>query len=164
MSRALRFSARETTPSLILVDINIPGLDGYETTTRLRGLDHLRGAPIVALTADSRSGTRERSLVAGCDGYITKPIDPRRLPDQLEEFINEGQRLENLRQHTLRDAQQWLQWLAVGGVMLSLLSTTILASVPIPWGVAGPPTSSPDRMSTTPKLWWPSSDRRTRRR
>jgi signal transduction histidine kinase len=80
--------ARETTPSLILVDINIPGLDGYETTTRLRSLDHLRGAPIVALTADSRSGTRERSLVAGCDGYITKPIDPRRLPDQLEEFMN----------------------------------------------------------------------------
>ncbi|HET9221741.1 MAG TPA: hybrid sensor histidine kinase/response regulator [Roseiflexaceae bacterium] len=80
--------ALEGAPSLILVDINIPGLDGYETTTRLRGMDHLRATPIVALTADSRVGTRERSLVAGCDGYITKPIDPRRLPDQLEEFIN----------------------------------------------------------------------------
>jgi signal transduction histidine kinase len=80
--------ALEGAPSLILVDINIPGLDGYETTTRLRGMDHLRATPIVALTADSRVGTRERSLVAGCDGYITKPIDPRRLPDQLEEFMN----------------------------------------------------------------------------
>ncbi|HEX9441104.1 MAG TPA: hybrid sensor histidine kinase/response regulator [Roseiflexaceae bacterium] len=80
--------AREAAPSLILVDISIPGLDGYETTTRLRGMRHLRGAPIVAITADSRAGTRERSLVAGCDGYITKPIDPRRLPDQLEEFMN----------------------------------------------------------------------------
>jgi signal transduction histidine kinase len=80
--------ALEGTPSLILVDINIPGLDGYETTTRLRGMAHLHGTPIVALTADSRVGTRERSLVAGCDGYITKPIDPRRLTEQLEEFIN----------------------------------------------------------------------------
>jgi signal transduction histidine kinase len=76
------------TPALILVDINIPGLDGYETTTRLRGMQHLRDTPIVALTADDRTGARERSLVAGCDGYLTKPIDPRRLPDQLEEFMN----------------------------------------------------------------------------
>jgi signal transduction histidine kinase len=76
------------TPALILVDINIPGLDGYETTTRLRGMDHLHDTPIVALTADDRTGARERSLVAGCDGYLTKPIDPRRLPEQLEEFMN----------------------------------------------------------------------------
>jgi signal transduction histidine kinase len=80
--------AREAKPALVLVDINIPGLDGYETTTRLRGMDHLRGTPIVAVTADSRVGARERSLVAGCDGYITKPIDPRSLPDQLSEFID----------------------------------------------------------------------------
>jgi signal transduction histidine kinase len=79
--------ARESHPALILVDINIPGLDGYETTTRLRGMEHLRGTPIVALTADSRVGARERSLVAGCDGYIIKPIDPRGLPDQLGEFM-----------------------------------------------------------------------------
>jgi signal transduction histidine kinase len=80
-------TARETRPDVILVDINIPGLDGYETTTRLRSLEHLGEVPIVAVTADSRAGARERSLVAGCDGYITKPIDPRRLPDQLREFI-----------------------------------------------------------------------------
>ena len=60
--------ALEGAPSLILVDINIPGLDGYETTTRLRGMDHLRATPIVALTADSRVGTRERSLVAFARG------------------------------------------------------------------------------------------------
>ena len=80
--------ARESRPKLILVDINIPGLDGYETTTRLRGMEHLRSVPIVALTADIRVGARERSLVAGCDGYITKPIDPRSLPAQLQEFID----------------------------------------------------------------------------
>src|SRR6266542_630058 len=79
--------ARESQPALVLVDINIPGLDGYETTTRLRGMSHLRGTPIVAMTADSRVGARERSLVAGCDGYITKPIDPRGLPEQLSERL-----------------------------------------------------------------------------
>ncbi|MEN9937188.1 MAG: hypothetical protein RLZZ387_3767 [Chloroflexota bacterium] len=80
-------AARESTPDLVLVDIGIPGMDGYETTTRLRGMPHLRGTPIVALTADTREGTRERSIVAGCDGYITKPIDPRTLPEQIREFI-----------------------------------------------------------------------------
>lgn len=81
-------AARESMPALILVDINIPGLDGYETTTRLRSLPHLRDVPIIALTADSRLGVRERSLVAGCAGYITKPIDPRRLHEQIQEFID----------------------------------------------------------------------------
>jgi signal transduction histidine kinase len=80
--------ARETAPALVLVDIGIPGMDGYETTTRLRSMPHLHHTPIVALTADTRPGTRERSIVAGCDGYITKPIDPRTLPDQIKEFID----------------------------------------------------------------------------
>lgn len=80
-------TARATRPALILVDINIPGLDGHETTTRLRSFDHLRQTPIVALTADSRTVTRERSLAAGCDGYIVKPIDVRGLPQQIDEFI-----------------------------------------------------------------------------
>ncbi len=80
--------AAESLLALILVDINIPGLDGYETTTRLRAMEHLRATPIVALTADVQSGTRERSLAAGCDGYITKPIDPRRLAHQIQEFID----------------------------------------------------------------------------
>lgn len=79
--------ARTAVPALILVDLNIPGLDGYETTTRLRSIEQLHKIPIVALTADTRTGTRERSLVAGCDGYLTKPIDPRSFPDQLYEFI-----------------------------------------------------------------------------
>ncbi|HEU5012564.1 MAG TPA: hybrid sensor histidine kinase/response regulator [Roseiflexaceae bacterium] len=80
--------AREMTPELILVDLGIPGLDGFETTTRLRSLEHLRSTPILALTADVQAGTRERSLAAGCDGYITKPIDARQLPQQIQEFVN----------------------------------------------------------------------------
>jgi signal transduction histidine kinase len=81
-------TARETLPALILVDINIPGLDGHATTTRLRSMEHLRGIPIVALTADGRALTRERSLVAGCDGHIVKPIDARRFHEQIQEFIS----------------------------------------------------------------------------
>ncbi|NJM05634.1 hybrid sensor histidine kinase/response regulator [Candidatus Gracilibacteria bacterium] len=79
--------ARASQPTLILVDLGIPGLDGYETTTRLRGLPHLEAVPIIALTADSTAGSRERALVAGCDGYLVKPIDPRLLPRQIDEFI-----------------------------------------------------------------------------
>jgi signal transduction histidine kinase len=80
--------ARLQRPDLILVDINIPGLDGHETTTRLRSLEQLQGVPMVALTADGRPGVRERSLAAGCVGYITKPIDVRYFPDQILAFIN----------------------------------------------------------------------------
>lgn len=79
--------ARETHPALVLVDLGIPGLDGYETTTRLRSFEHLRRVPIVALTADVTPGARERALVAGCDGYLVKPIDARLLPIQIAEFI-----------------------------------------------------------------------------
>jgi signal transduction histidine kinase len=79
--------ARESRPILILVDINIPGLSGYETTTRLRSQPHLSNTPIVALTADITPGARERALVAGCDGYISKPIDTRALPRQIAEYI-----------------------------------------------------------------------------
>jgi signal transduction histidine kinase len=80
-------AARESRPALVLVDLGIPGLDGYETTTRLRSFPHLRGVPVVALTADGTPGARERALVAGCDGYLVKPIDPRQLPQQIAEFI-----------------------------------------------------------------------------
>ncbi|MEI7770082.1 MAG: hybrid sensor histidine kinase/response regulator [Chloroflexales bacterium] len=79
--------ARESLPTLVLVDLGIPGLDGYETTTRLRSLPHLDGVPIIALTADGSFDSRERALVAGCDGYLVKPIDARQLPVQVAEFI-----------------------------------------------------------------------------
>ena len=61
-------------PDLVLVDLNIPGLDGYEVTLRLRAESSLAGVPIVAITAE---GDRETSLVVGCDGFLQKPIDAR---------------------------------------------------------------------------------------
>ena len=79
--------ARAHSPALILVDLGIDGLDGYETTTRLKGMPHLAAVPIIALTADSSAGSRERALAAGCDGFLAKPIDARMLPQQLAEFI-----------------------------------------------------------------------------
>jgi signal transduction histidine kinase len=79
--------ARAHSPALILVDLGIHGLDGYETTTRLKGMPHLAQTPIIALTADASPGSRERALAAGCDGFLSKPIDARQLPQQLAEFI-----------------------------------------------------------------------------
>jgi len=79
--------AQEVQPALILMDINISGLDGYEVTTRLRSIESLQGVPIVAVTAATLKGDRERALIAGCDGYIPKPIDVDRFPDQVRSFL-----------------------------------------------------------------------------
>jgi two-component system cell cycle response regulator DivK len=79
--------ARRERPTLILVDINMPGMDGYEVTARLKGLDELRAVPIIALTANVMLGDREKTLAAGCSGYIQKPIDVDRLPGQVAAFL-----------------------------------------------------------------------------
>jgi two-component system cell cycle response regulator DivK len=75
-------------PDLILMDINMPEIDGYSLTTRLKGMPGLSGVPIIALTANVMRGDRERSLEAGCDGYIQKPIDVDQLPAQIKRFLN----------------------------------------------------------------------------
>lgn len=67
--------AREMAPQIILMDMNLPDMNGREITTRLRDLPNFRKVPIVALSANSDPGHRERALAAGCDGYLTKPID-----------------------------------------------------------------------------------------
>ncbi len=79
--------ARQLHPTLILMDINIGGLDGYEVTTRLRSIKDIGDVPIVAVTAATLQGDRERALIAGCDGYIAKPIDVDRFPEQVEEYL-----------------------------------------------------------------------------
>jgi signal transduction histidine kinase len=79
--------AQRVRPDLILMDINIGGLDGYEVTTRLRSVEEMGEVPIVAVTAATLHGDRERALIAGCDGYIAKPIDVDRFPDQVRSYL-----------------------------------------------------------------------------
>lgn len=79
--------AQTERPLLILVDINMPDMDGLEVTARLRAMPELGSVPIVALTANVMKGDRERTLEAGCSGYIQKPIDVDLLPVQLTSFM-----------------------------------------------------------------------------
>ena len=76
-------------PDVILMDINLPEMDGYTLTEKIRALPGLRRVPIVALTANVMRGDRERTLEAGCDGYIQKPIDVDMLPDQVRRYFQE---------------------------------------------------------------------------
>lgn len=79
--------ARAMRPSLILMDINLPEVDGYELTAQFKLMPETRDVPIVALTANVMKGDREKSLEAGCSGYIQKPIDVDLLPAQLAAFL-----------------------------------------------------------------------------
>ena len=79
--------AAEARPDLILMDINLPEIDGYEVTARLKQLPGLSRIPIIAVTANVMKGDREKTLAAGCDGYIQKPIDIDLLPGQIERFL-----------------------------------------------------------------------------
>lgn len=82
--------AVEHKPDLILMDISMPGMDGYAATNEIRRLPELDAVPIVALTANVMKGDREKSLEAGCDGYIPKPIDIDRFPGEILSFIQKG--------------------------------------------------------------------------
>jgi len=77
----------EAPPSLILMDINMPDIDGYTLTAKLRALPELDQVPIIALTANVMKGDRERSLEAGCDGYLQKPVDIDTLTSQIDKYL-----------------------------------------------------------------------------
>ena len=83
--------AVELKPDLILLDINLPGLSGFEIATKLRNARELEGAVIVALTAKTMAEDRDTALVTGCDGFISKPIDPFRFLGQVKDYL-EGRR------------------------------------------------------------------------
>jgi len=86
---ALAYLDRET-PDLILMDINMPDVDGYTLTKQLKARPELRRVPIIAVTANVMKGDMEKSLEAGCDGYIPKPIDIDQLPVQIERFLTQS--------------------------------------------------------------------------
>lgn len=79
--------ALEKMPDLILMDMNLPDIDGYELTKRIRKMPELQGIPIIAMTANVMHGDREKTFEAGCDGYIPKPIDVDELPVQIAGFL-----------------------------------------------------------------------------
>ncbi len=78
---------RHYRPDLILMDINIPIVDGYTLTSKFKTVPGLEDIPIIAITANAMRGDRERSFLAGCDGYVEKPIDIEKLLGKIQEFI-----------------------------------------------------------------------------
>src|SRR5258708_1191406 len=74
-------------PDLILMDINLPEVDGYTTTARIKSTPGLERVKVVAMTANVMKGDREKPRAAGCDGYIQKPIDVDQLPRQIARFL-----------------------------------------------------------------------------
>ena len=79
--------ARTLGPDLILLDIQLPKMDGHAVARELRAIETLRSTPIVAVTSYAMVGDRERSLAAGCNGYIEKPINPDTFVDDISYFL-----------------------------------------------------------------------------
>ena len=80
-------AAKSETPDLILMDMSLPGIDGWEVTRRLKGDPATRATPIIALTAHAMASDRGKALEAGCDDYDTKPIDLDRLLPKIQALL-----------------------------------------------------------------------------
>jgi CheY-like chemotaxis protein len=74
-------------PDLVLMDIQLPGIDGYEATRRIRASPVDGKIPIIALTSYAMSGDRERALAAGCTGYVEKPINPDTILNEIQKYL-----------------------------------------------------------------------------
>jgi DNA-binding response OmpR family regulator/signal transduction histidine kinase len=111
--------AMELKPDLVLLDINLPGLSGFEVATKLRQQKDLDGTLIVALTAKTMRSDRETALVTGCDGFISKPIDPFHFVDQIKGYLSgrrdkieqerEGQALRQFSQQVVEHLEAQLK-------------------------------------------------------
>ncbi len=82
--------ARTQRVALVLLDMQLPDIDGLEVLKRLRSLPETRDLPVVAMTALAMAGDRERFLTAGCDGYIQKPISLRTFPSEVKRYLAAG--------------------------------------------------------------------------
>ena len=80
-------AAEAHVPDLILMDIQLPGIDGYEATRRIRTIPALAKTPIIAVTSYALSGDEAKTREAGCDGYVAKPFSPRQLLAKIREFL-----------------------------------------------------------------------------
>ena len=82
--------ARAERPDLILMDISIPVIDGWEATQVLKRDPETRGIPIIALTAHALASDREKAMEVGCDSYLAKPCEPKAVVSEVEKFIGKG--------------------------------------------------------------------------
>jgi CheY-like chemotaxis protein len=80
--------ARTEGPALVLMDMSLPGIDGWEATRQLKADAATRGTPIIALTAHAMAGDREKCLAAGCDDFDTKPVDFERLLGKIQALLH----------------------------------------------------------------------------
>lgn len=80
-------AARSEAPALILMDMSLPGVDGWEATRRIKAGPATRGIPVIALTAHAMAGDRDKALEAGCDDFDTKPIELGRLLAKIEALL-----------------------------------------------------------------------------
>jgi len=87
--------AKKHKPDLILMDIQLPGMDGYQATRILKSDETTRDIPVIALTANAMPQHTEKAREAGCDGYITKPFDTRSLPGLIDKFILGKEEIED---------------------------------------------------------------------
>jgi CheY-like chemotaxis protein len=91
-ARSARESVRALRPQLVLMDIQLPDVDGLQLTREFKADPALKDVPIVAVTSYAMKGDREKSLQAGCDGYITKPIDTQQFPLEIEKYLRDRNR------------------------------------------------------------------------
>ncbi|HEU5194332.1 MAG TPA: response regulator [Methylomirabilota bacterium] len=82
--------ARAEPPALILMDMSLPGIDGWEATRQLKAAPETQAIPVIALTAHAMAGDREKALAAGCDDFDTKPVDLTRLLEKIEALLARG--------------------------------------------------------------------------
>ena len=80
--------ANRLSPAMVLLDIQLPGMDGYEVVRALRDIAALGDTPVVAVTSYAMPGDRERCMASGCTGYLEKPIDPLTFVDSVESFLS----------------------------------------------------------------------------
>ncbi|MCE5300754.1 MAG: response regulator [Spirochaetia bacterium] len=83
--------AKSELPDMILLDIQLPVMDGYEVAKRLRKIPETMKIPVVALSSYAMVGDREKALAAGCTGYIDKPINPEKFVKQIEQYLEKKQ-------------------------------------------------------------------------
>lgn len=85
--QALAEAAKAPLPDIVLMDLSIPGIDGWEVTRRLKADPRTKVVPIIALTAHAMRGDEERAREAGCDHYLAKPISPKKVVEEVRKLL-----------------------------------------------------------------------------